>query len=124
MKITVLTGKIVHGKGLGRTVGMPTANLKVCGEVVLPESGVYATRIKVNGQVYHSVTNVGKRPSVDTQDEITIETYILDFDEDIYGEDVVLEFHKFLRPIHKFENLEAVQRQVQKDIVEARNYLK
>ena len=113
---TILTGKIVHGKGLGRTVGMPTANLEFVNIDLLPEEGVYATRIFVNGQWFHSVTNIGRRPTIDSEESITVETYILDFDEDIYGETVQLEICKFLRPVHRFENLEEVHEQVKKDI--------
>lgn len=119
----ILTGKIIHGKGLGRTVGMPTANLRFVDMDLLPEEGVYATRIFVNGGWFHSVTNIGRRPTVDSEESITVETYILDFDEDIYGETVELEVRKFLRPIQKFENLEEVHEQVKKDIEQVKNYL-
>lgn len=119
----VLTGRIVHGKALGRTVGMPTANLCIeNGE--LPEAGVYATRIKIGGEIYNSVTNIGKRPTVDQDQHITVETFILDFNEDIYGETVALEVCKFLRPVQKFHNLEEVHEQVQKDVLKAEMYFK
>ncbi len=119
----VLTGKIVHGKGLGRTVGMPTANLEIDKDCILPESGVYATRMKVGQQSYASVTNIGTRPSVDQGEYVTIETYILDFHADIYGEIVELEVCGFLRPIQKFENLEQVYEQVKKDVQNAKKCL-
>lgn len=115
----VLAGKVVHGKELGRTVGMPTANLHII-EGDLPEPGVYATRIRIDGTWYLSVTNVGTRPSVDSDASLTVETHILDFDRDIYDELVTLEVCKFLRPIQKFESLQAVQEQVQRDILRAR----
>ena len=118
----VLSGKVVHGKGLGRTVGMPTANLQI-EEEKLPPSGVYATRIEIGGKKYNSVTNVGKRPSVDEDQQVTVETYIFDYNEDIYGETVALELYKFLRPVQKFQNLEEVHKQVEKDIEEAKKYL-
>lgn len=117
----ILEGEVVHGKALGRTVGMPTANLHIsCGE--LPEVGVYATRIKIDDKVFNSVTNVGRRPTVDEEEQITVETYILDYAEDIYGKNVVLEVCRFLRPVKKFHNLEEVHEQVERDIVEARKY--
>ena len=102
---------------------MPTANLEFVSAQVLPENGVYATRVKVNGKWFHSVTNIGRRPTVDQERDVTVETYILDFDEDIYGEMVELQVWKFLRPIHRFENLEEVHEQVKKDIEQAKNYL-
>ena len=112
----VLQGKVVHGKALGRTVGMPTANIEVANLSELPECGVYATSILVNGTKYLSVTNIGLRPTVDQEQTVTVEVHILDFDQDIYGQAVELEICKFLRPIQKFDSLEEVQKQVEKDI--------
>lgn len=117
-----LIGEVVHGKGLGRTVGMPTANLLVM-EGELPEAGVYATRIQIGGEFYDSVTNIGRRPSVDEDKQITVETYILDYHEDIYGKNVMLEVRHFLRPVKKFHSLKEVHEQVERDIVEAKKYL-
>ena len=119
----VLTGKVIHGKALGRTVGMPTANIEVTNKNLLPESGVYATRIKVGDETYLAVTNIGLRPTVDNEQQVTVEAHILDFDQDIYGQAVELEVHKFLRPIQKFGSLEEVQQQVKRDIEEAKQWL-
>ena len=117
-----LKGTVVHGKALGRTVGMPTANLKIY-DTELPQSGVYVTRIHIGQEVFDSVTNIGTRPSVDSAKDITVETYIFDFKQDIYGTDVVLEVLEFLRPVQKFADLGQVQEQVQKDIANAKLYL-
>ncbi len=122
MEPYILKGKIVHGKGLGRTVGMPTANLSIEGQE-LPEAGVYATKIQIGKKSYGSVTNIGKRPTVDEDQRITVETYIFDFEGNIYGEDAVLEVLHFLRPVQKFQSLEEVHEQVKKDIEEAKKYL-
>ncbi|MBQ8558513.1 MAG: hypothetical protein IJ439_00800 [Tyzzerella sp.] len=119
----ILEGKIVHGKALGRTVGMPTANLCIENQK-LPQAGVYATRIKIGGEAFNSVTNIGKRPTVDQDERITVETFIFDFNGDIYGETVSLEVCKFLRPVQKFQNLEEVHEQVKKDVLEAKIYFK
>lgn len=119
----VLTGKVIHGKALGRTVGMPTANIEVTNKNLLPESGVYATRIKMGDETYLAVTNIGLRPTVDNEQQVTVEAHILDFNQDIYGQVVELEVHKFLRPIQKFGSLEEVQQQVKKDIEEAKKCL-
>ncbi len=121
--MVVLTGKVVHGKALGRTVGMPTANIEVTDKSQLPECGVYATRIKVGEGMHLAVTNIGLRPTVDNEQQVTVEAHILDFDQDIYGQVVELEVHKFLRPIQKFNSLEEVQKQVKKDIEEAKKCL-
>ena len=117
----ILRGKVVRGKGLGRTVGMPTANLCI-EEETIPEDGVYATRIHICDGVNVSVTNIGRRPTVDDKSYITVETHIIDFDREIYGEQAVLEVHKFLRPIQKFDSLKEVQKQVQKDVETAKIY--
>ena len=118
----VLRGKVVHGRALGRTVGMPTANIQIQDTSILPECGVYATRIQIGDAVYTSVTNIGRRPTVDDESYITVETFIIDFNEEIYGQFVELEVYKFLRPIQKFSSLEEVQKQVEKDIEEAKTY--
>ena len=119
----VLSGKVVRGKALGRTVGMPTANLCIT-EGTMPEEGVYATRIRIGDGVYTSVTNIGRRPTVDDESYITVETFIIDFDKDIYGEQAILEVHQFLRPIQKFDSLQEVQMQVQQDVEMAKIYFK
>ena len=123
MKPTILIGEIEHGKGLGKTVGMPTANLKVREDCVLPAHGVYATRMVVDGKVYNSVTNIGTRPSVDGEDRVTVETFVLNFEGDIYGENVQLEVYEYLRPIQKFQGIEEVWEQVKKDVEKAKKYL-
>lgn len=122
-KTLILTGTVVHGKALGRTVGMPTANIAVLDNGVLPEHGVYATKLLVHGKTYPAVTNIGYRPTVDERKEVTVEAYILDFSDDIYGEMVRLEVCSFLRPIRKFSCLEEVYAQVKKDIEIAKNLL-
>lgn len=112
----LMLGKVVHGKALGRTVGMPTANLKIYGNKRRPPAGVYATRTWVEGVPYAGVTNVGTRPSVDDKPEITIETMLHGFEGDLYGEQLMTEFHFFLRGIRKFEGIQAVQEQVARDM--------
>ena len=119
----VLIGKVVRGKALGRTVGMPTANLCIT-DGTIPEEGVYATRIRIGDGVYTSVTNIGRRPTVDDESYITVETFIIDFDKEIYGEQAALEVHKLLRPIQKFDSLKGVQMQVQQDVEMAKIYFK
>ena len=121
-KPILLRGKIVRGKGLGRTVGMPTANLEPDSRGSLPNEGVYATRIEIGGKWFYAVTNIGRRPTVDREDEVTIESFVLDFCGDIYGESVQLEIHKFLREVQKFDTLEAVKRQVLYDAKKTKAY--
>ena len=122
MKTNILKGKVVHGKALGRTVGMPTANLCVESGAI-PKRGVYATRFYIGDRCFGSVTNIGTRPSVDAEDRVTVESYILHFDEDIYGEYVQVDIVEFLRPIFKFNSLQDVQEQVKKDVEKAKKCL-
>ena len=112
----IMKGVVVHGKALGRTVGKPTANLKVEKDAVLPPGGVYATIGIIDGKRYKAVTNVGTRPSVDNETKVTVETFFLELNEDLYGKEIILEFLEFIRPTKKFENLEQVSDQIQKDI--------
>ena len=116
----IMIGEVEHGKALGRTVGMPTANLSSVEDKIKPLDGVYATVVHVDDELYKSMTNIVKRPTVDSYDYVTIEAFILDFSRDIYGKTLVLEVHQFVRGVQKFANLEEVQKQVQKDIQKVR----
>lgn len=119
----IMIGKVEHGKALGRTVGMPTANLGVADYKLKPPSGVYATSVQIDDEVFKAMTNIGKRPSVDDFDYVTIEAFILDFARDIYGKKIILGVRQFVRGVQKFNNLEEVQQQVQKDIQKVREVL-
>lgn len=112
-------GRVIPGARRGRTVGMPTANMTVEPGLQLPAFGVYATRIKVRGRWYEGLTNIGNRPTVDTSEKVTVETHILNFDEAIYGEEVKLEIHAYIRPTLKFDSIADVRNQVIRDIVTA-----
>ena len=115
----IFTGNVVSGQGLGRTIGIPTANLRLRSELVCPAFGVYACRAWVDGASYAAVANIGTRPTVDGKG-VTVEPWILDFAGDLYGKELTLEFHKFLRPEQKFESLDALKIQIQKDAEETR----
>ena len=116
----VLSGKVVHGKKLGRTMGFPTANLKYNQNFILPKVGVYYTNIKVNNKIYKGITSVGNNPTVDGEN-LTIETYILDFNKDIYGEKIVISFIKRIRDMKKFNGVEELKDQLEKDKSFAKN---
>ncbi|QIP13553.1 bifunctional riboflavin kinase/FAD synthetase [Spirosoma aureum] len=118
-----LTGTIVKGQQLGRTIGFPTANLQVDDPIKLvPANGVYAVDVVQAGQVYGGMLNIGFRPTVAGTHQ-TIETYIFDFDKDIYGEHMTLRFREFLRPEQKFEGLPALVAQLKRDEEKARAIL-
>ncbi|HMT22542.1 MAG TPA: riboflavin kinase [Promineifilum sp.] len=112
-------GPVVKGDQRGRTIGFPTANVAVWDELLLPANGVYATYIWVRGERRLAATNVGVRPTVDGL-KLTVEAHILDFDADIYGEDVRLEFVRRVRPEMKFAGLDALKAQIAADVAEVR----
>lgn len=119
----MMIGEVLHGKGLGRTVGMPTANLGLAPNKKKPPEGVYATLTRIDGEVFKGLTNIGRRPSVDNDTKISTETLLLDFSRDIYGKKIELYVCAFIRNVAKFAGLAEVQKQVQKDIVAARTAL-
>ena len=118
----VLTGQVIHGKQLGRTIGIPTANLELSRDLVVPKFGVYACRALVKGKWYPAVTNVGVRPTV-SGSGITVEPWILQFEGDLYGSQITLEFYKFLRPEKKFESLQALQQEIRRNAEQTLSYM-
>ena len=116
-----ITGTVVHGKQLGRTLGIPTANLLLPEGIVSPRFGVYACLAIVDGKSYPAVTNVGTRPTVNGVG-VTVEPWILDFQGDLYDREITLEFHRFLRPETKFPDLAALQAEIRKNAEETRAY--
>ncbi|MBO0936871.1 bifunctional riboflavin kinase/FAD synthetase [Fibrella sp. HMF5335] len=118
-----LTGTIVKGRQLGRTIGFPTANMQVDDAVkLIPANGVYAVDVEQGGQTYGGMLNIGFRPTVAGEHQ-TIETYVFDFDKDIYGEHMTLRFRAFLRPEQKFNGLPALMEQLHQDEQQARAVL-
>ena len=112
-------GEVVHGRGEGAKNGLPTANLNVLEDKVVPLDGVYDTRVRVNNKWYKGVTNVGTCPTYNYHKR-TIETHILDFDEDIYGEIIRVEFVERIRCVVKFNSLEELKAQIHSDIQKVR----
>jgi riboflavin kinase/FMN adenylyltransferase len=115
----LLTGQVVSGKQLGRTLGIPTANLRLPEHCVVPAFGVYACKAFVAGRQYLAVTNVGTRPTVQGQD-VTVEPWILDFDGDLYGQELSLEFYTLLRPERKFPSLVDLREEILKNAQQTR----
>lgn len=119
----LLMGQVMHGKALGRTVGMPTANLGFSQYKQLPAYGVFGTLSEIDGKNVKGLTNIGKRPSVDNYNYVTIETFLLDYSGDLYDKTIALEIYAYIRGVVKFNNLDEVKLQVNKDIQSIRNYL-
>ena len=117
-----LAGEVVRGAQRGRCLGFPTANLEVRAERAVPANGVYAAYAVLGEERYQGVANVGVRPSFDNG-ERTVETYVLDFEADIYGYDLVVEFVQRLRPEKRFTDIKELIAQIERDIVEARRIL-
>ena len=117
----VLTGTVISGRKLGRTLGIPTANLALPEGCVVPAFGVYACKAMVDGGEYLAVTNIGNRPTVGGH-RITVEPWLLDFDGDLYGKELTLEFYKFLRPERKFPSLEELSAEIRKNAEQTRLY--
>ena len=117
----IISGPVVHGKQIGRTLGIPTANLVLEADQAVPCFGVYACRCIVDGVSYPAVTNVGTRPTVQGVG-VTVEPWILDFSGDLYDREITLEFHEFLRKETKFNGLSALQEQIRKDAERTRAF--
>ena len=117
----VLTQTVGHGRQLGRTIGIPTANLVAPPHVLLPKRGVYAAKITLpDGRAFGGVTNVGVRPTVNNGQDVTVEPWILDFAGDLYGQAIRVEFYRRLRDERKFDSLDALKTQIETDAVKTR----
>lgn len=117
----ILTGQVVTGRKLGHRLGFPTANVLLPEGVVYPKSGVYACRVNVGGLSRIAVTNVGSRPTVEGH-QIRTESWILDFDGNLYDREITLEFCTFLRPEQRFGSLEELKAAVLWDAEKTREY--
>ena len=118
-----IEGVVQHGAKLGRTIGYPTANLEM-GSYLRPRYGIYAVRVRLaGGRVIDGAANLGIRPSFDPPKEL-LEAYLFDFDEPLYDQMIAVELIAFLRPEAKFDTLEALTAQMDKDCAEARRVLK
>ena len=116
-----LSGSVVTGRRLGRKLGFPTANVLIPEETVCPKHGVYACKAWAEGKEYLAVTNVGSRPTVEGH-QVRSETWLLDFDADLYGKELTLDFYAFLRSEQKFASLEELTAAVQADGEHCRQY--
>lgn len=117
-----LYGTVEDGKKLGRTIGIPTANLYPKKEKLLPPNGVYYSLVLLDKEQYYGVTNIGCRPTLKDGSRMSAETYILDFDRDIYGKDIVVELKHFERAEHKFASVDALTEAIRRDIEETSRY--
>ena len=118
-----ITGKVVEGKKLGRTLGFPTVNiLPNESHKLIPAIGVYHTSIEIEGVSYKSATSIGLNPTVENIDIPKIETYILDFNEEIYGREVTLKFHHYIRGEEKYNTIEELKSAIEKDVMKIQDF--
>lgn len=120
-----LKGKVVPGDGRGKTIGIPTANLEIWPEKAIPTSGVYVCKASVNRKLYIAVVNIGVRPTFESDSgETRIEAHILDYEADIYGQEITLEFISYIRSEKRFTSVDSLVTQIRHDIKYAREKVK
>lgn len=118
-----ITGTIVHGDKRGRQIGFPTANVAVTDEYILPPTGVYAVRMQVNGSWHDGVCNIGYKPTFQKDEKkLSVEVHLFQFDADIYGQEVTVEWHMRLRAEKKFNGIHELVVQIGKDKERAEQY--
>ncbi len=119
-----LTNRVTHGKGLGSSsLGFPTVNLSIPHPVIVPAFGVYATQVSFGGERHMAVTNVGVRPTVEDNDgRITVEGFILDFQGDLYGQELRMEFYHRLRGEQRFPSLQALADEIRRNAQQTKEY--
>lgn len=117
-----LRGPVIRGAERGRTIGFPTANMAITPDRALPAFGVYVTRAHVGGRTYRAATNIGIKPTFD-EERPSVETFIIDFDGDIYGQELRIDILHRLRGEQRFDGLEALKEQIAADVAAAGAYL-
>ncbi|MCR5656669.1 MAG: riboflavin biosynthesis protein RibF [Butyrivibrio sp.] len=115
-------GIVEHGKKLGRTIGFPTVNILPPDEKCLPPFGVYFSEVRIDGKKYQGMTNIGCRPTVSNNGQVSVETYIYDFEDDLYGKYLEIALLTFHRSEQKFPTVEALKAQMNQDLQAGRNY--
>jgi riboflavin kinase/FMN adenylyltransferase len=118
-----LEGVVVKGEGRGKKIGFPTANIQVAEDLIIPQKGVYVTRTWYQGMIYNSITNIGNNPTFKDTQLLHIETHLFDFDIDIYGELLSIEFIKKVRDEKKFSTVNELINQIKADVDFAKKFL-
>lgn len=116
-------GKVVHGRQLGRTWGLPTINQIPANGKLLPPFGVYASKTYINGEEFYGISNIGVKPTVEVP-FAGVETYLFECNENLYGKEAWVEFYHFMRPECKFDSVEELREQIQRDAQAGRNYFR
>lgn len=116
-----LKGKVIHGNRMGHSIGFPTANMKIDKELVIPKFGVYEVIVIIKEKKYKGLMNIGKKPTVSEEFNLSHEVHILDFNEDIYDSIIEVELQSFIREEIKFENINQLKAQIAIDIKSIKN---
>ena len=116
-----ITGIVSSGKQLGRTIDMPTVNIYPTESKLLPPKGVYASKVIIDNKEYYGVTNLGTKPTVNASKEVSVETNIFNFNENIYGKKIEVMLMHFLRTEIKFDSVESLKKQMESDKEFAKN---
>lgn len=111
-----VSGEVLHGREIGRTLGLPTTNLLPPPDKLLPPNGVYLTRTFLEEEKYYGITNIGYKPTVGGETHKGVETFLFDFEGDLYGKHLTVEFLEFERPEQKFKSLEELKARILSDV--------
>lgn len=117
-----IDGIVIHGRGIGKLVGMPTANLQITPNNRLPEAGVYISKIELDAQTLYGITHIGTRPTVDNDSDMSIETHIINFNKEIYGHSMKIQLFSKIRDLQKFDNLSLLLEQIRNDCLIVQDY--
>ena len=118
-----IVGEVIHGKQLGRTIGMPTINQPVEENKIVPPHGVYVSKVYLPDGVHGGITNIGVKPTVSGEKQVGVETHIFDFEGDLYGKVLKTEILHFVRKEQKFNSVDALKEQMHKDMAFGKEYL-
>lgn len=111
-----ISGTVIHGKALGRKMGMPTVNILPAKNKLMPPCGVYFSQVHMDGKVYPAISNIGYKPTVNKERVLGVETYLYDFDEDIYEKEISVSLLSYKRPEKQFATIDDLKRQMEEDI--------
>ncbi len=115
-----VSGIVEHGRHIGHTIGVPTVNVIPSQEKLLPPYGVYSSIVVIDDKEYRGMTNIGRKPTISEKEVVGAETYIYNFDEDVYGKFIEVRLKEFIRPEMKFDSIEALTAQIKSDLKAAR----
>ena len=117
-------GVVEHGKRLGRTLGFPTVNLHWPADKIVPPNGVYFSDVRIGGDRYHAISNVGVKPTVSDGERLLVESFLFGYQGDAYGKEILVEFLKYRRPERKFESVDELKRAVSQDLDAGRRFFR